>query len=389
MRQAAIIFALAASWVVCSPTAAIDAESPAVYEIVAATVVTTLPQTVRPFFETHLHDLESAAAAGLARSQEPDNVLSKGDGHYVMLDAGAEARDAEALLAAARRFPQDETEAQRLFRGHGVRAGGRLPWVLEERYGALVAVFQSGDEEAIIREAGALIHLAADAALPFNTTTNREGEATGHLHSSTKKAMPGFRKHRTVRHRLQFQLVERRRERFAHEVRVWPNRFRYIANPADAIFDTLLEAHADVDALLEVDHEVLTSLGIADAAGLADSLVGYYDRLANLAAPLMESRLEAGSLLAANLIGSAWIAAGSPLPTRFAQTPSPLTSPLPVESAAEGDLVGSRNSGIFHRADCPHTKRIGPKNLVSFSGVDEARKAGRRPCKTCNPDLSP
>ena len=57
---------------------------------------------------------------------------------------------------------------------------------------------------------------------------------------------------------------------------------------------------------------------------------------------------------------------------------------VPVVPAAEG-YVASRNSGVFHRADCKSAAKISAKNLVHYANRDEAIQAGKRPCHECNP----
>jgi hypothetical protein len=47
--------------------------------------------------------------------------------------------------------------------------------------------------------------------------------------------------------------------------------------------------------------------------------------------------------------------------------------------------VASKNSKVFHKADCPSAKRILPKNLVTYATREDAVKAGKRPCERCNP----
>ena len=47
--------------------------------------------------------------------------------------------------------------------------------------------------------------------------------------------------------------------------------------------------------------------------------------------------------------------------------------------------IASKTSKVFHRAGCPHAKRIGEAKAVNFSTRDQAVKSGRKPCKTCNP----
>jgi hypothetical protein len=52
---------------------------------------------------------------------------------------------------------------------------------------------------------------------------------------------------------------------------------------------------------------------------------------------------------------------------------------------AESKYVASKNSKVFHKADCQFVKRIKPENLVTYYTRDDAVKAGKNPCKTCNP----
>jgi len=54
-------------------------------------------------------------------------------------------------------------------------------------------------------------------------------------------------------------------------------------------------------------------------------------------------------------------------------------------TAAEHRYVASKSSTIFHKPDCRWAKNISEGNLVSYTSKDEAIKAGKRPCKTCNP----
>jgi hypothetical protein len=52
---------------------------------------------------------------------------------------------------------------------------------------------------------------------------------------------------------------------------------------------------------------------------------------------------------------------------------------------AEMKYVASKNGKVFHKEDCQFAKRIKPENLVSYDTRDEAVKAGKNPCKTCDP----
>lgn len=71
---------------------------------------------------------------------------------------------------------------------------------------------------------------------------------------------------------------------------------------------------------------------------------------------------------------------GSGLP---GDTGSNALSPVPTVK-----FVGSRTSNKYHYPDCKWTKRIRPKNLVTFSSAEEAREKGYVPCPACQPPKS-
>ncbi len=59
-------------------------------------------------------------------------------------------------------------------------------------------------------------------------------------------------------------------------------------------------------------------------------------------------------------------------------------------AAAKPDSVkypyeASKNSGIFHKAECVSVAKIKPENLTGYKTRDEALQAGKRPCKRCQP----
>jgi hypothetical protein len=47
--------------------------------------------------------------------------------------------------------------------------------------------------------------------------------------------------------------------------------------------------------------------------------------------------------------------------------------------------VASRNSKVFHRADCSFAAKIKPENTVRFATRQDAIDSGRRPCSRCKP----
>ena len=334
-----------------------------------------------------VHQAAVAKPAGTSTSGASSGEVGR---HYVMLDVAAVDGDPGGRHTAAQAFPHDRAGATRLFRHHGRRNGGSLPWVIQERYHELIQAFQSGEEDAIVRAIGCLLHFVTDAALPFNTTADPDGIGSGALYWSVAgAARHASLAHHSVRHRCQLALICRLRSRFDHEVRVAPERFRFLSDPSKATLGLLLDSHRAVNTLLSMDADTLSELGITDAETFAARADAYYARLSERAAAVMELRLEDAALLGASLIGTAWAEAGSPSPSGWTatrvQAPEGI-SPPPDET--DGSFVGARRSRVFHRAACSHARRIKPTNLVKFGSSKEAVDAGRKPCKSCRPDGS-
>ncbi|MDD5328103.1 MAG: Ada metal-binding domain-containing protein [Phycisphaerae bacterium] len=65
--------------------------------------------------------------------------------------------------------------------------------------------------------------------------------------------------------------------------------------------------------------------------------------------------------------------------------PKKQLKPVVKSTTAEYKYVASKNSKVFHKLDCGSAKAIKPENLVGYSSRAEAIKAGKRPCKKCNP----
>jgi hypothetical protein len=59
-------------------------------------------------------------------------------------------------------------------------------------------------------------------------------------------------------------------------------------------------------------------------------------------------------------------------------------TPATVQEPARG-FVTSRNSEVFHRANCRSAEKISPKNLIRYATREEAIRAGKKPCEECRP----
>jgi len=270
--------------------------------------------------------------------------------HYVTLDIAAGAAGVEERRAAARRFPRERDKAMALYETCGVRDGGILPWVVQDRYEAAVQAFRSGEPERIVAESGVLLHYSVDAAMPCNTTTEHARRQRDHT-----------------------ELFNRLKKRFEYEVRVAPDRLSPVKSALDATFDVLLDSHRAADELIAIDDATLPAAHEAHA-----------ERIAERVAPILETQIESGALLAANLIAAAWTEAGKPELRATAVLMPPLIKAIPHAAAVL--YVGSRNSTVYHHPSCSHAPRIKLENRVNFETQEQARAAGRMPCKACKPD---
>ena len=57
----------------------------------------------------------------------------------------------------------------------------------------------------------------------------------------------------------------------------------------------------------------------------------------------------------------------------------------PAAAPVTEGYVASRNSEVFHKADCKSAAKISEKNLVRYNTREEAIAAGKKPCAECSP----
>jgi hypothetical protein len=67
------------------------------------------------------------------------------------------------------------------------------------------------------------------------------------------------------------------------------------------------------------------------------------------------------------------------------KAPEEETKPNLDVEAAEYNYIASKSSEVFHKSDCRWAQNISQENIIVYSSREEAIKAGKRPCKTCNP----
>jgi hypothetical protein len=345
-------------------------ESADAYELALTTALPLLPGRVQDLVASRPDPFRRAAVSGQA-----DGTTSK-EWHYVQLDVAADAKaDRNERLAAARAFPREREAAQALYASCGAVHGGVLPWIVEERFETLTKSFQAADLDRIVLDLGVLVHFAVDASLPFNATVQPRIARLDAPYPPVSFLRYGFH----------HEMVRRLRARLEFEMRVSPDRVVVPASARDAVFEVLVEAHRTALALRDLRSARQPADDLPWVDWSAESEV-FVREMTAASAPMLETRIEEGALLAANLITAAWIKAGKPEWKIAVSTPTAVPA-LGMPDAPAG-FVGSRNSTIYHRAMCSHVARIKNENRVSFDTPDKAHSAGRTPCQACKPDAS-
>ncbi len=366
------------SIVVCPNDAHAAPPSPSIaHDIVARATVQRLSPQARAVYEPNLKLIIEIAASGEAGSTParlPD------DAHHLMLDVDAETTAAGARLLAAIRFPRDRAAAMQLFNRHRRRHGGSLPWVMEEQFNLLVRALKAKDVERITRTAGAVIQLATDAALPFNTTVVPEGPVRNRFQMPPESTALGLAECGTARGRIQDWIVERARGTLEARLAASPCPPGDIKSVVEAAFTVMIDAAASLDAVLAVDTELVSRWQVDDGATFLAIERTFLAELGGRCVPIMASRLDAGVCLAAGLLEHA-------VESARVGADAAVIGPASERHQATR-LVGSKNSKKFHLATCRHAKAIKPENLVTFDGVKEATQAGRQPCAVCAPGVN-
>ena len=363
--------------------------------IIARKAVELLPEPIAPMLRQHLDDLQE-------RVVEPDTVWTRDKNtrdrrlwHRVAMDVDAEEQTKDARMAAAARFPTDQTAAKRLYSRLNQRGGnGVLIWVIDDLYSQLVTAFREGTESDIVRTAGYLIHFAAKASGPFNATANYDGKLTGNLHLGRVRLGHPHYAHRNVAARFGGELVRRNRGRYSDAITVSAGDYEPVDEPITRTRAVLLASLSVLDETIQADAQTIEFMQITDGKALVDRADEYYPLLDERCGDICVERLGHGAVFAANLVGGAWSAAGKPsveqIRSRNRPVPPPAAAttaetPTPPAAPKRGNFVGSRHSNIYHYPNCTFAKQIAPDNLVVFESVEEAKTQGRRACRVCKP----
>lgn len=363
--------------------------------IVAEACVPLLPAPIRATLERNKDRWLKLAVASAPRGQ------GFGDSaHVVMLDVGSGEFRFPALRQAAAGFPRDRARGMELMnsRARAGERGGSLPWALLDATAALTDALRTSpiDADAVVERCAWIAHLATDASMPSHTTRLRfhmHDHSLGEMPKDGSRATPESHAIHVARAlaTAESDWMVRLDRRLADEAKVSPVRVRRLPDPSETVFALLAESHASMEPIAQavIDDEGGVDEPTDPNAPPGGSPKAHGDRAqatfetADRVAPLLEDRLEGAILLTANLITTAWLDAGKPAIGDAVN--SAMESPAPKQRSESGGFVGSRQSTVFHRPDCPHARRLSDVSRMRFESYAQATAAGRKPCKRCQP----
>jgi hypothetical protein len=246
------------------------------HKLVVNQAIDTLPQDIRPFFESYRSVL-------LQHVNDPLDAIAK---------TPAEKRNDHLYLDKYGRFPFDALPrsykaALEKYGKSKLQSNGLLPWEIGVYSQKLTEDMKTGHWEDAKLDAAILAQYVAEAHDPFSTTENFDGKLT---------AQTG------VNERFGITLIDRYSSFFPMR----PNDAAYVNDPTDHAFEVCLASHSWLETILLADRN-------AYVAGKSYTYNDeYYDRFYNQAAATLIRQLSEASTDVGSYWLTAWINAGRP-----------------------------------------------------------------------------
>jgi hypothetical protein len=236
--------------------------------------VETLPDDIRPFFESNRQFL-AQRVTDPEEAEKKDPKIENLD--FIKIDHYGQFPFAN--------LPRTYTAAVSKFGRRSVSTYGLLPWQVGTYSKKLTDAFHDHNWADAKMSAAYLAHYVAESHDPFNTTMNWDGKLSNQL---------------GVNERFRTGLVDR----FQLFFFVKPNEAVFIHDPTDHAFEMVLSAHSWLENILLSDMRAHQGL-----SGYTDE---YYDRFYAQAGAVLVRQLSDASTDLGSYWMSAWINAGRP-----------------------------------------------------------------------------
>jgi hypothetical protein len=244
------------------------------HRLVVRRAVETLPQDIRPFFESNLALLSQHVI-------DPLDAIAKSPAerhnHFILLDKYGRF-PFEAL-------PRNYKAAVTKFGRVKLDANGLLPWQIGVYSEKLTEALKAGKWDEARIDAAILANYVAEAHDPFNTTDNFDGRLSG---------QPG------VNERFGTTLIDRYSSFFPMR----PNDAIFINDPTDRAFEACLSSHSWLETILLADRNA--------RRGENSFTDEYYDRFYNQAAAILIRQLSDAATDVGSFWLTAWVNGGRP-----------------------------------------------------------------------------
>ena len=244
------------------------------HRLVVHRAIETMPQDLRPFFESNLALLAQHVT-------DPLDAIAKSPAerhnHFILLDKyGRFPFDA---------LPRSYKAAVTKFGRVKLDANGLLPWQIGVYSEKLTDAMKAGKWDEARIDAAILANYVAEAHDPFNTTDNFDGRLSG---------QPG------VNERFGTTLIDRYSSFFPMR----PNDAIFVNDPTDRAFEACLSSHSWLETILLADRNA--------RRGENSFTDEYYDRFYNQAAAILIRQLSDAATDVGSFWLTAWVNAGRP-----------------------------------------------------------------------------
>jgi hypothetical protein len=244
------------------------------HRLVVTKAIDTLPQEIRPFFESNRGLLSQHVTDPLdAMAKSP----AERHNHFILLDKYGRF-PFEAL-------PRDYKAAVTKFGKPKLDVNGLLPWQIGVYSEKLTEAMKAGKWDEARLDAAILANYVAEAHDPFNTTDNFDGHLSAQL---------------GVNERFGTTLIDRYSSFFPMR----PNDAIFINDPTDHAFEACLSSHSWLETILLADRNA--------RRGENSFTDEYYDHFYNQAAAILIRQLSDAATDVGSFWLTAWKNAGSP-----------------------------------------------------------------------------
>lgn len=266
--SAAQVVAVVVAAGACAPGTPALAWGPGAHARITSEAIETLPKGMKSYYKAHKLEIPSLSAEATNAEDAPerrfmaDRIVPFPFTDLPRTEAALQERSAE--------------EAGKI---------GRLPWLIQDAYAALVEAFRSGDKARILAASDTLGGYVADMSNPLALADNSDGQKTG-------------------QHGLWARFTSKLPEAMDKRLKLGAEAARFLDDPKGHVFSMAAAAYIWLDNLLY--EEDLARRGQSGYGEL------YYESLERRAGALLRARLDQAATDVGSYWFTAWTAAGRP-----------------------------------------------------------------------------